>query len=72
MKAKVTITKVTSNVEDDRVDIEIVMNKKHIRLKMNPYDFALCLLGLGRQEATVVHESLTQGTVLKDEPKTTD
>ena len=57
VKSKVTISRVTSNCESDAVYIEIVIDKSHMRLKMTPHDFALCILGFGRQEAIVVFEN---------------
>jgi hypothetical protein len=47
--AKITISRATSNFEDDYMNFDIAIGNKHIAMKMNMIDYANTISGLARQ-----------------------
>ena len=46
-KGKLTISKVTSNIRDDYIKIEVYHYKHILHVEVDPKEFALTLTGLG-------------------------
>ena len=55
--AKITISRATSNVEDDYITMDIAMDKKHIRVRMSMVDYGNAISGLARQPIDIEFDS---------------
>ena len=52
-RCSITISRTTSNVEDDYVGIEIFLNRQVIKLKLSMEEYAFLITGLGHVKAKV-------------------
>lgn len=52
-EGKITISRVTSNVRDDVVNVTLVYGGKHIVGSMALEDYARCVTGLARQPIVI-------------------